>query len=171
MIWTLHNHKEGFGCRLPIRTSPSMESPQCIPCITTDPLLGNRITRTKLPQTTSWHPRRRSGIRSRTNHWVKMSRKKENALVQGAMEGVFTSTRLVGTSVSSAHPGPDRRVSKNQTFWKEQCHHQLRIGLRNHDKTLPATAMSALLIPNQSKMSSVEHQLRKRWQTRYILKR
>jgi hypothetical protein len=64
----------------------------------------------------------------------------------------------MGTGVSSARPGPDQRILKGQFYQKEQCHHQLRISLRNYDKTLPATATLGLFIPDRGEMSSIEHQ-------------
>jgi hypothetical protein len=72
------------------------------------------------------------------------------------VEGVFTSTQLMGTGILSIRPEPNRRISKNQFFQKEQRHHQLQIGLRNHNKTLPVPTTSGLLIPNQGKMSPIE---------------
>jgi hypothetical protein len=83
-----------------------------------------------------------------------MGREKENAPIQSTVEGVFFSTQLVGTRISSTCARPDRRIPKNQFFQKEQRHYQLRIGLRNHDKTMPVTATPGLFIQDQGNMSS-----------------
>jgi hypothetical protein len=91
-----------------------------------------------------------------------MSGKKKNTPIQSTMEGVFSGTRLVGTSISSTRAGPDQRIPKDQTFWKEKRHHQLRFGLGDHDKTKTAAATSGLLIPDQGKTTSIEHQVEKR---------
>jgi hypothetical protein len=53
----------------------------------------------------------------------------------------------MGTGETSPRPGTDRTVPENQIFPKEQCHHQLPIGLGDLTKTKSPETTSDFLVP------------------------
>jgi hypothetical protein len=76
-----------------------------------------------------------------------MSREEEIAPIQNMLEGILSSTRLMGASHTSTCPRSDRRVPENQIFPKEQRHHQLPIGLGDPVKTESPNSTSDLQTP------------------------
>jgi hypothetical protein len=89
-----------------------------------------------------------------------MSRKKENAPIQNLLKRIFTSPQLMGTSNTSMHPGTDQRVPEKQIFPKEQCHHQLPIGLEDPIKTKSPETTLGLLVPDRGRVFQIKRRNR-----------
>jgi hypothetical protein len=66
----------------------------------------------------------------------------------------------MGTSNTSTRLGTNQRVPEKRIFPKEQCHHQLPIGLEDPVKTESPKTTSGLLIPAQGRVFQIERQNR-----------